>query len=360
MRQKTGWSRRAHISTPSPSVDQQSTSYVILMRLLTWLAPVARLPATARYVLTFLLVLAFLGLRLATEAHLHSFPFLVFFPAIIIAALVFDRGSGVVATVLSGLASTYFFVEPRYSLAIPDVSTGISLALFLAVGLFLSGLIEALRGAVTRLASANARLGEAERQAETLLRELNHRIRNDLHAILVLLRQQQRAHPEEPARAVIEAVSERIRLLSRVYSQLQRQQGEAFVDTSVFIDGLSKDLETSLAGTKPIVIRTEAEALMLPLVQAVPFGLIINELVTNAVKHAFPNERAGAIDIQFRQYEGEIKLRIADDGVGLSAEPRAGAQGRRLVEALVQQLGGTLSVESPPGAIFTVRVPIRI
>ena len=330
-----------------------------MMRLLTRLEPLSGLSAASRYLLTSLLILGILGVRLIAEPYLSGYPFILFIPGIIIASAVFNRGSGVLATLLSSLAATFFFVEPRYSLAIPDFNTGLVLFLFVALGFFLSALIEELRHMVTRLAGANERLEEAERQTETLLRELNHRIRNDLHGIFVLLRQLQRQHPEPAARSVTDGVGERIRLLSRVYNQLQRQHGEAVVDAAAFVQGLSKDLESALPPAKQIAVHTEAETVMLPLVQAAPLGLIINELVTNAVKHAFPDERAGTISIKLRQSGQELMLQVADNGVGLSMEPRPGSQGRRLVEALVQQLGGTLTVESPPGTSFTVRVPLN-
>ena len=331
----------------------------MIMRLLTRLAPLRRLPAAARYFATALLIVLFLGIRLGLEPYLAGYPFIVFIPAIIVIALVFGSGPGLFATVLSATAATYFFVEPRRSLLIPDVNTGLVLSLYVALGFFLSAVIEALRSTVTLLSDLNAKLEDAERHAETLLRELNHRIRNDLHGIFVLLRQQQRLRPEPDAKEVVAAVSERIRLLSRVYSQLQRRHGEALVDASAFIRGLVTDLETAFKGAKPIAIRTSADAVMIPLVQAVPFGLIINELVTNAVKHAFPGERAGTIDVEFHRDNGQVRLCVRDNGVGISGEPRAGSQGTRLVNALVEQLGGRLTVESAAGASFTIQVPAK-
>lgn len=337
----------------------------IVVPALASLKPVAKLSTGVRYLLTTLLVGTFFMVRLAAGDHLASFPFLVFFPAVLIASLVCDRGAGVYASFLSAALALYFFIEPEHSFRIEHIGTAIALALFLAISLFLAFLIEALRTTVARLADTVAQLGEAndelklaERRTDTLLHELNHRIRNDIHGMMILLRQEERKHPVANTREALGVAADRLRLLSHLYETLHRRGDNTVVDAPELIGGLCRDLQAARKTERPITIRADVESIKLNLEHASPIGLIINELVTNAYKYAFPDDRPGMIDVRFAKRGTEAVLRVSDNGVGFPPEGRNGGQGQRLVKALAEQIGGSVQVESSPGATFTIRFPL--
>ncbi|HZH27611.1 MAG TPA: PAS domain S-box protein [Azospirillaceae bacterium] len=141
--------------------------------LLRRLRPIRQLPVWACYALTFALVLVCFGLRYALEG-VYDYPFLLFLPGIVLAATLFDRGSGFLATGLSAVLALYFFVEPRHTFAfVPrHIGSVVATVLFTVIGLFLSALIEALRNAVEDLGLAYRDLAERDRKLEAGVREL--------------------------------------------------------------------------------------------------------------------------------------------------------------------------------------------
>ncbi|MBV8593137.1 MAG: sensor histidine kinase, partial [Caulobacteraceae bacterium] len=105
-----------------------------------------------------------------------------------------------------------------------------------------------------------------------------------------------------------------------------------------------------------IAIRVEAIDQLVPIGQAASLGMIVNELVTNAVKYAYPSGEGGEVRVAFSREGRTLVLRVADDGVGLGS-PGQGL-GVKVVRSLVDQIGGMLSQSGPPGAVFEVRWPV--
>ncbi len=110
--------------------------------------------------------------------------------------------------------------------------------------------------------------------------------------------------------------------------------------------------------TDHIARTLEAEAQPLPVDQAIPAGLIVNELVSNALEHAFPDGQDGTLSVTFRADAGEAQLVVADDGCGAEALDDEGALGLRLVRGLTRQLRGSLSTETEAGVTATITFPI--
>jgi two-component sensor histidine kinase len=324
-----------------------------------------------------MLVLVAFAIRYWLFADRPFLPFLPFFPAIILAAMVFNHGSGFVATLLSTVLSVYFFVPPIYSFAIPNTETAISVGLFVFTGLLIATVIEALQAAYVEVEHAHTEAEEARKTAEEiaherdlLLVEFGHRVKNDLARISATVGMQAVGASPETA-AALQAVSERVRVLARVHDRLARREGHVLVDMHDFLHDLVADLRVNLTDVTPVGLFIEAERHSLPVSRAGAVGLIANELVTNALKHAFPEDRAGEVRLGFWREGQDMLLTVADDGIGFvegippedmpKEFQRRGGMGRRLVRALAAQLGGrieTTEASEAGGVLHILRFPI--
>ncbi|WP_187144319.1 sensor histidine kinase, partial [Microvirga massiliensis] len=183
-----------------------------------------------------------------------------------------------------------------------------------------------------------------------------HRVKNDLAALMALVRLQERSLADPAARAALSSTAERIHVLSRVHDRLRRADRAAVVDVGRFVTELCDDVRATLQGLRPVALRVTAENCLLPQEQAVAVGLITNELLTNALKHAFPEDRGGTITVRFARHEDGFELVVTDDGVGLSSNVAAGGSsglGQRLMRSLAAQLGGTLEIGPGSGTSGT-------
>ena len=314
-------------------------------------ATTSRWPGAVRYGLATLLVALVGAVRLVLAEILTGMPFLLFVPAVFLAALLFGAGAGLYATLLGAGLAFYLFLEPAGSLA-PTVHAAVSLGLFVAIGGLVAGLTGALRRAVDRARAA-------ERHKDLLLREVNHRIKNDLQILTSLLSLQRRAAGSPETRRALGAAAERVAVLARVYDRLSHRDSAAVVDTRDFIAGLVDDLQAALVAGRPITVTAELERAALTLECALPLGLIVNELLTNALKHAFPDARPGHIAVSFARQGDAFVLRVRDDGVGLGDAGAPGhGLGRQLVHGLAAQLGGTVLATGDAGACVAVRFPV--
>lgn len=136
-------------------------------------------------------------------------------------------------------------------------------------------------------------------------------------------------------------------------------EGRVEVHLRSFICDLCEDLRIAMIGSRPISLLAEIVDGQFPLAQAITIGLVINELVTNALKYAFPDDQPGSIKVQLTRVDGEFRLMVADDGVGEAAStPGSSGLGQRLIQAMAQQLRGTYGAERrTDGRTCTVRFP---
>ncbi|SDC90504.1 sensor histidine kinase [Belnapia rosea] len=332
------------------------------------------LPVWVRYVATTLIVVVCLLLRLWIFGHQPGLPFLMFFPAVILVGLAFDRGTGVYAALLSGLLSVWFLVEPTGSLGIDKASDLLALILFLAIALFTAFVMEALHVALRRLAQerqglaiANAELADMAKARGTLLSEAVHRARNDLQRLAATLHLQAGAVQEASARRALQDASSRIMALARINARLDehRNDGHAVVQSRGFLEGLAQDLREAAVALRPIALAVQAEDHAVPMARAVPIGLIVNELVGNALKYAFPDEMDGRVSVQFRRDGEDFVLAVEDNGIGLdpAKPPQGSGLGTRISRALAGQLGGGIEAIAAtpggnrPGLRWTMRFP---
>jgi two-component sensor histidine kinase len=211
--------------------------------------------------------------------------------------------------------------------------------------------------ATTQEALAEQRKAASER--EVLLREIYHRVKNNLQIIQSLLRLGSRDLSEEQ-REPFENAVRRIGAMARVHTLLYNSPDLASIDFKEYLDGLVREIADAFgAEERRIETVVEAQSMRVPLDTAVPLAFIATELLTNAYKHAFPDDRTGRITIMAGREDGHGLLTIADTGVGLpeSTVPRR-PLGLTIVSKLVQQIGGTMEEPSPGQSRFRVTFPL--
>lgn len=201
-------------------------------------------------------------------------------------------------------------------------------------------------------------------EKEALLREVHHRVKNNLQVITSLLRLQAARAEGSGAREVLAEMQARIRSMALLHETLHRSDNLARVDLAAYVESICRHMLRAAGRTETGGIQTilELQHVHVTAEQAAPCGLIANELLSNAMKHAFPAGRTGQIRVALRQAEADqrIVLEVSDDGVGLPenfAELREHSLGLQLVSDLSKQLDGTLHVAQGPGTMFTLSFP---
>jgi two-component sensor histidine kinase len=191
-----------------------------------------------------------------------------------------------------------------------------------------------------------------------LFDELNHRVRNNLTLISALLHMQGRDAATE-VRDELEKAAARVHSIAEVHASLYHGTGGNLVDLGVYLGDLCANLARSLIHEERIAVTVEAQSIVLSVDTAVALGMVVNELVTNAVKYAYPEPAEGVIDVRLARVEGELRLSVSDAGAGLpeDAERRAGSLGMRLVKSLVTQVHGRMSIGGQPGTRFEITFP---
>ena len=202
-------------------------------------------------------------------------------------------------------------------------------------------------------------LDAALRSNRNLLRELQHRVKNTLLTIMGILSFSQDTAKSEETRAVLDSVLARTRSLAELYALLYASGSPSEVDASDYFRKIMSGLG---AAADSVVLESVLESFAIPASKAAPLGIIVSELVTNALKHAFPEGREGRITLRLEKGDEEVRLFLEDDGIGYrrgGTAPSGTGTGLTLVSELATQIGGSFSVEpSVPGTRCLVRFPL--
>ncbi len=201
-----------------------------------------------------------------------------------------------------------------------------------------------------------------QRQLERLLREIHHRVKNNLQMISSLLHFQAKKAASPEVSGVFREAQDRLRAMTLVHEQLHRSKDVRIVALGEFIDALCGQLRQSFAGVSARVdLEVVTEELEVPGEVALPCGMIATELVTNAFKYAYPNDASGRILVTVRRMRDGFSLSVRDDGVGLPDDvdlSRTRSFGLELVVNLADQLGATLKLSRSGGTGFAIEVPM--
>jgi two-component sensor histidine kinase len=193
-----------------------------------------------------------------------------------------------------------------------------------------------------------------------LLREMAHGVANNFSAVAALINLRSTSVRDLEVRSILDAAIEQVTVMGRIHRRLRGGGEDGWVDSQTLLQELCEDFR-EIVCSRALFIECKADSRRLPFDEAVLLGLIVNELVSNAVKHAFPDDRAGRIHIGFEASSSHSRLSVVDDGVGFCHGVRhrsEAGQGQDLVKGLSDQLGGDLAIASGPGgSSFRLSIP---
>lgn len=220
---------------------------------------------------------------------------------------------------------------------------------------------------ITERQRAQQRLEDALREKTVLLNEVHHRVKNNLQVITSLLNLQADHAADPRLRAMLAESCGRVKAMALTHQLLYERKDFSRLDLGDYLERLMHSIRATYRGTGDRIklrLALPEESVPLDLERTIPCGLLLNELVTNSYKHAFPGERCGEILIELSEDgDGLVRFSIADDGIGLPPETELASRvslGLQLVPLLVEQLHGTLEIIRERGTRFSVCFPIHL
>lgn len=216
---------------------------------------------------------------------------------------------------------------------------------------------------ITERRQAQQALEAALHEKEALLKEIHHRVKNNLQIVSSLLNLQANRANDPGLRAALTDTQNRVRSMALLHEAIYRFGNLAEVDLAAYTERLVAQVVRSLTeAAGRVQVHCRLAPVRLPIEQAIPCGLIINELLTNSLKHAFPGQRPGAVTIELAVLDSaDIRLRVVDDGVGVPSGldlAQLRSLGLQLVSDLTSQLRGRWSLEGGTGTAFTITFPV--
>ncbi len=209
------------------------------------------------------------------------------------------------------------------------------------------------------LLASDQNLRQSLAEKESLLKEIHHRVKNNLQIVSSLLYLQEDYMADPKGVEILRESQNRVKSMALIHEQLYGTVDLAKIDFGRYVQGLTANLFDAY-GIDPARIRlnVRADDVALGVDMAVPCGLIINELVSNSLKHAFLPDTSGAIDIVIRSLDADgIEIVVADNGIGfagLTTDVEKRTLGLRLIDTLTTQMDGTLAVETENGTRFSI------
>ena len=203
-----------------------------------------------------------------------------------------------------------------------------------------------------------SKLEGAVAEKTVLLKEVNHRVKNNLSVVAALLGMQADEMTDDQASTALTECQQRVMSMALIQEYLYSDDHLDRINFGRYARQLADQIGDALsAGHERVSLSVEADLIELPVNRAIPCGLILNELVSNAFKHGFPNDRAGSITLRFTRLEsGRLSLVCSDDGVGIPEGfdwQNAGSLGLRIVQILSKQIGATFALDrTKPGTSF--------
>lgn len=278
---------------------------------------------------------------------------ITFLPAILLAGLVGGLQVGLAICVVCIMVLWVWFFPP-YGTFVLGTHDAITLTLFILTAALELYVVRVLNLTINNLAQARER-------SNTLFRELQHRVANNLQFIAAILHLARKNLEAGSAGAdALDAARSRLDLMSRVHRRLH-DPASADLPLASYLEQLCRDLiEIEADASSHIELRAEAPPVNFDFELLMPLSLIIAELVTNSLKHAFAGRAEGSILISLAVGKKSCTLTVADDGCGFTQgmrEVNSGGLGQIILQSLVSQLQGTISFESGHGAVTHVAFP---
>lgn len=300
--------------------------------------------------------------RFALEGTLPpGYPFLTFFPAVILTSFVGGTAAGLACALLCGLAAWYWFIPPA-GFAM-DFQSGFALLFYVFIVTVDIALIHAMTRAMRRLEvekGVSTALAEHQR---TMFEELQHRVANNMAFVASLLNMSRRRVLADPAAApaIIDEARNRIETMARIHRRLHDPH-QVDLPIGRYLEDLCADV-IEASGVSGVSCHVDVPPMSFDIRKLTTISMLVSEIVTNSLKHAFPEGRTGRIAVTIvRADDGMAVLTVTDDGVGLPQAPeeaQAGhGLGNRIIEALAKQLKGTSEQVSQSGLSTRIAFPL--
>lgn len=216
---------------------------------------------------------------------------------------------------------------------------------------------------ITSQKQAEEQIKASLKEKETLLQEIHHRVKNNLTVVSSLLGLQANSMNDKKLKAALTDSQNRVQSMSAIHETLYQSEDLSSIDMNVYLSKLSRAVAQNYTIGNKIHLKIEAEKILIGAKQASPVGLIVNELITNSFKYAFPDNQGGDIKIIIQKIEDQIELEFADNGIGMPEGldwKNSKSLGLKLVTALVEnQLDGSIGMESKNGTKFTIKFDIE-
>ena len=317
-------------------------------------------PSSVRLAITGIAVGTTCLLQLPIENEVPGEPFLLFLVVVVASTLAFGAISGLVSVASTTILSIMFF-EPYAVFTLRHAADLIKIELY-AMLASCSVVAFARLGSMLIAEGEKAdRFMHLEESKSMLLREMAHGVANNFSSIAAFVGMKSITVRDAQARSVLDETAQLIRVMARVHGRLRERERDVSLGSQTLLEGLCADLKTSMARDRPISIECEADDRALDADQAISLGLIVNELVTNAIKHAFPNGRGGCIRVGLDALGDQLRLVVEDDGTGFDGKRSDAGIGQELVRGLSRQLGGDLETRATKkGSSFHLSFPYKI
>jgi PAS domain S-box-containing protein len=226
-----------------------------------------------------------------------------------------------------------------------------------------NGRTEGVRGVIVDLTeqkAAEEKIRASLQEKEILLKEIHHRVKNNMQLMLSLIHLQLNVVQEPAARKILQITRNRMKSIALIHEQFYRSSDFRLVDIMPFITTMLAQLKCTYPDKKLEISVNDAE-LVMDIQRAIPFGIIINEILSNAFQHAFENDQGGLIFIEVENKdETEWKITVGDEGRGIPPHIDLQAPetlGLRLIRDLVEQIDGRLAIELEHGTVYTLHIP---
>jgi two-component sensor histidine kinase len=230
--------------------------------------------------------------------------------------------------------------------------------LLVSIGsVLLIGLLIGIFGLYRRIRQQNGLIHKNLREKEILLKEIHHRVKNNLQMIASLLRIQSRNIVDEKAREAIREGTSRVRSMALIHEDLYKENDLSGVLMPEYLGKLAKDI-FGIYNIAPgrIRLQTDIEPLRLDVDTVIPIGLIVNELLTNALKHAFAEDQPGIISLSLREQDEKLLLEVCDNGRGFANLPADGSFGLSMIETFGEKLEGELKILEQNGTCVRLQI----
>jgi two-component system CheB/CheR fusion protein len=216
---------------------------------------------------------------------------------------------------------------------------------------------------ITERKQAEEKIQASLLEKETMLKEIHHRVKNNLQVISSLLNIQSSHLQDEKAKEALQESIERVGTMASIHTQLYESEDLTRIDFGSFIGELIGNIRQVYGRAEsPVGIKVDADEISLGIETSIPCGLILNELVSNALKHAFPEGRKGELHIRMRSEDKRMTLTVQDNGIGFPESidlTKLKSLGMDLVNILVRQMKGKMDMRVDGGTTWTITFPVK-